>query len=180
MRIPRSVIATTAIGAVLAGGGVALATASSAGAAPVTDVVSAVTTTDAGPVAKAKGLRDWWGSLTDTQQACLKDANLTRPVGPLTLEQRRALRADVKTAAATCNVELPKLGPVAAFWNGLTQEQITCLQDTGLTRPLGRLTKADRRDLARKLVAAADTCGVTPPKLPTGPATATSSSLGAL
>lgn len=169
MRIPRTVLATTAIGAVLAGGGVALATASSAGASTVTDAVSAVTTVDTAttPAAKAKGVRTWWKNLTDEQRTCLKDANLTRPVGPLTIDQRRALRAEVDAAAQKCNIQLPKQGPVAAFWNGLTPSQIACVQGTGLTRPLGRMTPDARRALAEKLVAAAKECGVNPPALPT-------------
>jgi len=175
MRIPRSVIATTAVGAVIAGGGVALATASTAGATTVTSAVSAVTASDTTPAAKAKGIRSWWNGLTDTQKSCLKGADLTRPVGPLSLEQRRALQAQVKAAAQKCNVTLPTPGPRAAFWNGLTPDQIACIQGTGLTRPLGTLTKAERQDLVRQLATAAQKCGVTSPKLPTGGASGSSS-----
>ncbi len=50
----------------------------------------------------------WWKALSTEQQACLKGANLTRPLGPLSDQERRQLRTDVATAAKGCNVTLPK------------------------------------------------------------------------
>ncbi len=175
MRIPRSVVATTAVGAIVAGGAAAVSTAASAGAASVTGAVAMTATADVSPARAAHGVRSWWKDLTDEQRGCLKDADLSRPVGPLSLEQRRALQADVTAAAKACNVELPRLGPLAAFWNGLTPEQIGCIQDTGVSRPLGRLTQAERQDLLSRLSAAAEKCGVTMPDLPSGGRTATPS-----
>lgn len=60
----------------------------------------------------------WWNGLSPTQQACLKKANLTRPVGPLSADERRTLRQQVVAAAKTCNVTLPK--PVAAATSSST------------------------------------------------------------
>jgi hypothetical protein len=198
MRFPRSALATTAIGAVTITGGFALgalsATSAPSGAAvataagaPTADttadttMVALTAATDSSTPARAGKLRGWWNGLSDTQQTCLKNAKLTRPVGPLTLEQRRQLRSEVEAAAKTCNVDLPKPGPVAAFWGGLTQDQITCIQDSGVSRPVGRLTSAERKDLVSQVRAAAQKCGVTLPKASAGTSgSATPSSLGSL
>ena len=51
--------------------------------------------------------RTFWAGLTDEQQACLKDAGVNRPWGPLTKEQRQAVRADLRAAATGCGVTLP-------------------------------------------------------------------------
>ena len=61
---------------------------------------------------KAKVLA-WWNGLSSTQQACLKKANLTRPVGPLSADQRTSLRQSIIGAAKTCDVTLPKGGAKA-------------------------------------------------------------------
>lgn len=52
--------------------------------------------------------RAFWNDLSDTQKQCLEDAKVTRPWGPLTKEQRRAVRADLQAAAEKCGVELPE------------------------------------------------------------------------
>ncbi|MBD3784070.1 MAG: hypothetical protein IE926_14170 [Micrococcales bacterium] len=52
--------------------------------------------------------RAFWNGLTDTQKQCLDDANVTRPWGPMTKEQRKAVRADLKAAAEKCGVQLPQ------------------------------------------------------------------------
>ncbi len=52
--------------------------------------------------------RAFWGSLSDTQKQCLDDAKVTRPWGPMTKEQRREVRADLRAAAEKCGVELPQ------------------------------------------------------------------------
>ncbi len=171
MRIPRSVLASLAIGAAAITGGFAFTSASAAPAAPVAATSSAssatmvalAAATDPSGTTGAGGLRTWWSGLSDAQQTCLKSAGLSRPVGPLTLEQRRALQTQVQAAAQKCDVDLPKVGPVRQFWNGLTQQQITCIQDTGITRPLGKLTATERKDLVAKVRAAAQKCGVNPP-----------------
>jgi hypothetical protein len=53
------------------------------------------------PFAKA---RAFWNTLTDEQRACLEDAALTRPWGPLTKDERRAVRSDLRAAAKACGV----------------------------------------------------------------------------
>ncbi len=52
--------------------------------------------------------RAFWNDLSDTQKQCLDDAKVTRPWGPLTKEQRQAVRADLKAAAEKCGVTLPE------------------------------------------------------------------------
>lgn len=52
--------------------------------------------------------RAFWNDLSDTQKQCLDDAKVTRPWGPLTKEQRRAVRADLEAAAQKCGVTLPE------------------------------------------------------------------------
>jgi hypothetical protein len=51
--------------------------------------------------------RAFWDGLTTEQQDCVKDAGVNRPWGPLTQEQRRAVRADLRAAAERCGVTLP-------------------------------------------------------------------------
>lgn len=97
------------------------------------------------------------GRLTPEQRSCLQAKGLTRPVGPLTLEQQRTLWASVKTAAESCNVTLPKR---AGLWLGMTDTQLACMQKAGITRPLGPLTEAQRTELRNALKAAATSCGV--------------------
>ncbi|MFN8084267.1 MAG: hypothetical protein U0Q14_08555 [Dermatophilaceae bacterium] len=95
--------------------------------------------------------------LTPEQRSCLQAKGLTRPVGPLTLEQRRTLWASVKTAAESCNITLPKR---AGRWLELTDTQLSCMQKAGITRPLGPLTQAQRAELRSALKAAATSCGL--------------------
>ncbi|QKE83335.1 hypothetical protein [Arthrobacter sp. NEB 688] len=51
--------------------------------------------------------RAFWDDLSATQKQCLDDAKVSRPWGPMTKDQRREVRADLKAAAQTCGVELP-------------------------------------------------------------------------
>ena len=111
------------------------------------------------PRAAARG---WWNKLTDAQRTCLKDAAITRPVGPLDDAERAALRAKVEAAATKCDVTLP-FAKARAFWDGLTDEQRSCLQDAAVTRPWGPLTKEQRQQVRADLRAAAQKCGVTLP-----------------
>ncbi len=53
-------------------------------------------------------VRAFWDGLTDTQQQCLKDADVNRPWGPMTREQRQQVRTDLRAAAETCGVTLPE------------------------------------------------------------------------
>ena len=56
------------------------------------------------PFARA---RAFWDGLTTEQQDCIKDAGVNRPWGPLTKEQRQAVRSDLTAAAERCGVTLP-------------------------------------------------------------------------
>lgn len=56
------------------------------------------------PFARA---RAFWDGLTDEQQACLEDAAVTRPWGPLTREQRQQVRSELRAAAQKCGVTMP-------------------------------------------------------------------------
>lgn len=56
------------------------------------------------PFARA---RAFWDGLTDTQRACLREADVQRPWGPLTKEQRQEVRADLAAAAKGCGVTVP-------------------------------------------------------------------------
>ena len=51
--------------------------------------------------------RAFWHGLTAEQQDCIKDAGVNRPGGPLTQEQRQAVRTDLRAAGETCGVTLP-------------------------------------------------------------------------
>ena len=53
-------------------------------------------------------VRAWWDGLSPDQQSCLKEADLTRPIGPLSKAERQKLRTDVAAAAKICTVTLPK------------------------------------------------------------------------
>ena len=123
------------------------------------DTVADATTDGATPRAAARG---WWNKLTDEQRTCLKDAAITRPVGPLDDAERAALRAKVEAAAQKCDVTLP-FAKARAFWDGLTDEQRSCLKDAAVTRPWGPLTKEQRQEVRGDLRAAAQKCGVTLP-----------------
>jgi hypothetical protein len=55
-------------------------------------------------------VRAFWESLSEEQRTCLKEANLTRPLGPLDPKERQQLRTDLAAAAKSCNVALPGRG----------------------------------------------------------------------
>jgi hypothetical protein len=130
-----------------------------AGAGTAADTVGAATTDTATPRAAARG---WWNRLTDEQRSCLEDAAITRPVGPLDDAEKAALRAKVEAAAQQCDVTLP-FAKARAFWDGLTDEQRSCLQGAAVTRPWGPLTKEQRQQVRADLRAAAQQCGITLP-----------------
>ena len=116
--------------------------------------------------------RAFWQGLTDEQRQCLRDAELTRPLGRPTVQQRDDLIAEVHAAADSCGITLPtRPGAQArerarAYWLGLTDEQRQCLRDAELTRPLGRLTGQQRADLREEVRGAAAGCGVDLPQAP--------------
>ncbi|WP_392543577.1 hypothetical protein [Oryzobacter telluris] len=159
---------------VLALGGATLTTAlvatsaTSAGAAPapvaaVEAALPAVPVADAtSAAAPARAARGWWKDLTDTQQACLKKEVGSRPVGPLSVAERTALREKLTKAADACDVELP-FARARAFWDSLTDEQRTCLREADVQRPWGPLTDAERKAVRADLAAAAKECGVSLP-----------------
>jgi hypothetical protein len=55
-------------------------------------------------------LKAFWESLSQEQRTCLKEANLTRPLGPLDRDERQQLRTDLAAAAKACNVTFPGRG----------------------------------------------------------------------
>lgn len=63
------------------------------------------------PFAKA---RAFWDGLTDAQQQCLRDADVTRPWGPMTRDQRQQLRDDLRAAAEACGVTVPRAASTPA------------------------------------------------------------------
>ncbi|MBP6994555.1 MAG: hypothetical protein KBB39_00250 [Phycicoccus sp.] len=56
------------------------------------------------PFAKA---RAFWNTLSDSQQQCLQDADVTRPLGRLSDDERASVRAEMAAAAQACGVTLP-------------------------------------------------------------------------
>ena len=130
-----------------------------AGVGTTADTVAGASSDTAAPRAAARG---WWNKLTAEQRSCLQAAKIARPVGPLDDAERAALRAKVEAAAATCDVTLP-FAKARAFWDGLSDEQRTCLEEAAVTRPWGPLTKEQRQQVRADLRAAAQKCGVTVP-----------------
>lgn len=166
----RTTLLALGAGAAVVATGAVVATSATATPAPVAAVEQLGV--DAAPVSSAAdaatdvtpraGARGWWSRLTDEQRTCLKEAAITRPVGPLDDAERAALRAEVEAAAEKCAVTLP-FAKARAFWNDLTDEQRQCLEDAAVTRPWGPLTKEQRRQVRADLRAAAQQCGVTLP-----------------
>lgn len=171
----RTTLVAVGIGAATLTTGALVATSATAAPAPLaaveqlaaSDPATAADATDATGTASADGLartraRGWWTGLTDTQRACLQDQRITRPVGRLDDAERAALRVKVEAAAKTCDVTLP-FARARAFWDGLTDEQRTCLKDAGVNRPWGPLTREQRQAVRTDLEAAAETCDVSLP-----------------
>jgi hypothetical protein len=107
-------------------------------------------------------------NLTDEQKTCLEAAGLTRPGPDATFEERQAARAALKAAAEGCGITLPErpagTGPLA----NLTDEQKSCLEAAGLTRPGADATPEERQAARAALKAAAEGCGITLPERPAG------------
>ena len=177
----RTTLVAVGIGAATLTTGALVATSATAAPAPLaaveqlatadtttaTDMTTAADPTDATGTASADGpartkARGWWKGLSDTQRACLQDQKITRPVGHLDDAQRAALRVKVEAAAKTCDVTLP-FAKGRAFWDGLTDEQRTCIKDAGVNRPWGPLTKEQRQAVRADLKAAAEACDITLP-----------------
>jgi len=159
MNLTTSIIASTAV---LAAGGLFAGTAMAAPitAAPSPTVTASATTRQLGQA----GVIWFYTAISSEQRDCLADANLQRPEGKLTAEQRKQLNAQVKTALANCKITVrgkaanrERLG---FAWASLTSEQQHCLADTALTRPVGRLTAAQRAAVRQSKLDAANACGV--------------------
>lgn len=161
---------------VAAGAGAAIlatvaVSASAATSTPTATASSGSAVVTSGDTARYGGAGRWFQGLTDEQRACLQDAGITRPVWPLDVSDRVALRGRVRAAASACDITVPdptRRERMAQAWVALSDEQRSCLTDTGLTRPVGRLSDADRATLRAQVVAAAKSCGVTLPKPPAG------------
>ena len=163
MKLTTSIIAGAAV---LAGGGLF---ASQAIAAPTTPLPVATTaaTASASDTTRTLGQAGviwFYTAISSEQRDCLADANLQRPEGKLTADQRKQLSSQVKTAWANCKItvrgkaaERERLG---FAWASLTSEQQHCLADTALTRPVGVLTTAESDAVRQSKLDAAKACGV--------------------
>lgn len=159
MNITTSVLAGVA--ALALGGGVF---ASQATASPTPAPGPSATATAAADKLVQARVIWFYTALTDVQRACLADANLQRPDGKLTEAQRSTLQAQIRAALTKCDVNLPgRLADRAGFgfgWAALTSDQQHCLADAELTRPVGRLTEAERGAVRQAELDAAATCGI--------------------
>ena len=100
--------------------------------------------------------------LTDEQKTCLEGQGVTKPEKGTkpTDEQREAFKA----AAESCGIELPARGN-RPHRPKLTDEQKTCLEGQGVTKPeKGTKPTAEQREAFK---AAAESCGIELPARPT-------------
>lgn len=163
MKLTTSLIAGAAV---LSGGGLF---ASQAFAAPTTPLPAATVTATAAASGTTRTLGQagviwFYTAISSEQRDCLADANLQRPEGKLTAEQRKQLNGQVKTALSNCKITVrgkavnrERLG---FAWASLTSEQQHCLADTALTRPVGVLTAAERTAVRQSKLDAAKACGI--------------------
>jgi len=163
MKLTTSLIAGAAV---LAGGGLF---AGQAFAAPTTPLPAATTSATAAPSGTTRELGQagviwFYTAISSEQRNCLADANVQRPEGKLTAEQRSQLNSQVKSALASCEITVrdrvadrERLG---FAWASLTSTQQHCLADTALTRPVGKLTAAERTAVRQSKLDAAKACGV--------------------
>lgn len=162
MKFVRSVVAGTAV---LVAGGVLYAGQAVAGpSAPVPAPGATTAAASADQLGRGAGVAWFYRALTDDQRACLADAKLQRPDGRLTDQQRTDLAAKVRAAVTACGVQLPQRladRPRLGFaWASLTTEQQQCLAQKSLTRPLGRLTDAQKDAVRQSITDAAGSCGI--------------------
>jgi mRNA-degrading endonuclease toxin of MazEF toxin-antitoxin module len=162
------ILTTTIAAATLAGLGLAGVSVLRPATADAATTVGAVAeaSADTAPTPPALGWR-WFSRLTPDQRACLDKASITRPIGPLTKEERAKVQADLRAAAQGCGITVPtgeRRARVKAWWDGLSPDQQSCLKQANLTRPIGPLSKAERQKLRSDVAAAAKGCNVTLPK----------------
>ncbi len=165
-----SIVSTIAASVAAAGIGIAgMATASPtaapAGPEPVASVAQSDDSADGGfrPL-RPRHVARWWFDLTDEQRSCMKEADVTRSVWPMSPQQRRQFRADIREAMSACGVEPPAPRRVGKLWRGLTDEQRACLSEHEITRPaLRRLTPDERREVLAEIRDAATSCGIDVP-----------------
>ena len=154
MKLTTSIAAGTAVLA-LAGGLFAV----QASAEPTTPAPRPGATTEAGvssPIARV------YRALTHGLGQGLADANLQRPEGKLTDAQVKELQQQVQAALKACDVTLPakvSARPRLGFrFAALTGAQQQCLADARLTRPLGRLTDAQKAEVRQSVVETVKGC----------------------
>lgn len=164
MRILTATIATAVLGGLGVAGVSALAP-QTADAATTTAAIA-----ESAPAATAKppalGWR-WFSRLTADQKACLDKASVNRPIGPLTEAERATVQADLRAAAEGCGIKVPsgeRRAKVETWWKSLSADQQACLKKANLSRPLGPLSAAERKQLRTDVAAAARACSVTLPK----------------
>ncbi|HEX5335821.1 MAG TPA: hypothetical protein VFW55_08065 [Propionicimonas sp.] len=156
MKAVRTIIATTA--ALVVGGGLFAVQASADPTTPAPLPADTARAVRAG----GQGVGWFFTVLTDVQRSCLADAGLRRPAGKLTPDSAKELRSAIDAALAKCEVKVParlagrdRLG---FRWAALSAEQQQCLADISLTRPVGRLTEAQRAALRKAKVDAVKAC----------------------
>ncbi|MCA0296429.1 MAG: hypothetical protein LCH96_14200 [Actinobacteria bacterium] len=159
MKLVHTIVAGAAV---LATGGVLFAATAAADPSSPAPAPSTTTAADRARTGRGAGVAWFYGALTDVQRRCLADAGLQRPSGTLTAEQRAELSRQVQTTLAGCGVTVtarladrPGLGVV---WTSLTPAQQQCLARTELTRPLGRLTDAQRAAVKQSVRDAVAAC----------------------
>ena len=131
---------------------------------PVATTAATASASDTTRTLGQAGVIWFYTAISSEQRDCLADANLQRPEGKLTADQRKQLSSQVKTALANCKItvrgkaaERERLG---FAWASLTSEQQHCLADTALTRPVGVLTTAESDAVRQSKLDAAKACGV--------------------
>ena len=154
MKLTTSIAAGTAVLA-LAGGLFAV----QASAEPTTPAPGPAATTKADDSTR---IAWFYRALTDVQRQCLADANLQRPEGKLTDAQVKELQQQVQAALKACDVTLPakvSACPRLGFrFAALTGAQQQCLADARRTRPLGRLTDAQKAEVRQSVVETVKGC----------------------
>ena len=157
MKTVPTIIATTA--ALVVGGGLF---ALQANADPITPAPTPAGTATTKAGAGGQGVGWFFTALTGPQRTCLAEAGVQRPEGKLSDDQAKALRAAIDAALAKCEVKVPaKLAArdrLGFRWAALTSEQQKCLADVTLTRPVGRLTEAQRATVRASKLEAVKAC----------------------